>query len=104
MIWEVDEDCDGSVNYKEFLATWQRCREDKAGAWLHQGAASFNAGRGCRMLKYISPHEPLSGYLDCEVLTKCHLPVPLNPPQAPSPGGCTMWCCSCCTTAAAAGG
>lgn len=31
MIWEVDEDCDGSVNYKEFLATWQRCREDKAG-------------------------------------------------------------------------
>ena len=32
MIWEVDEDCDGSVNYKEFLATWQRCREDKAGA------------------------------------------------------------------------
>jgi calmodulin len=31
MIWEVDEDCDGSVNYKEFLATWQRCRKDKAG-------------------------------------------------------------------------
>lgn len=32
MIWEVDEDCDGSVNYPEFQAMWGRCREDKSGA------------------------------------------------------------------------
>lgn len=31
MIWEVDEDCDGFVNWPEFQAMWQRCREDKAG-------------------------------------------------------------------------
>lgn len=35
MIWEVDEDCDGLVNWPEFQAMWQRCREDKAGA-LHR--------------------------------------------------------------------
>lgn len=32
MVWEVDEDCDGSINYAEFQAMWARCREDKAGA------------------------------------------------------------------------
>lgn len=38
MIWEVDEDCDGTINWPEFQACWQRCQEDKAGAqhraWL----------------------------------------------------------------------
>jgi hypothetical protein len=31
MIWEVDEDCDGTVNWPELQACWQRCQEDKAG-------------------------------------------------------------------------
>lgn len=31
MIWEVDEDCDGCVNWEEFQAMFERCRDDKAG-------------------------------------------------------------------------
>ena len=31
MIWEVDEDCDGLVNWPEFQAMWQRCQDDKSG-------------------------------------------------------------------------
>ena len=33
MIWEVDEDCDGLVDWPEFQAMWGRCRQDKAGEW-----------------------------------------------------------------------
>lgn len=44
MIWEVDEDCDGSVNYAEFQAMWARCREDKAGAWRRGGGRLGWAG------------------------------------------------------------
>eukprot|EP00887_Chlorella_sp_A99_P002147 scaffold21.g2147.t1 len=31
MIWEVDEDCDGCVNWEEFQAMFERCRDDRAG-------------------------------------------------------------------------
>ena len=31
MIWEVDEDCDGCVNWAEFQAMFERCRDDRAG-------------------------------------------------------------------------
>ena len=33
LIWEVDEDCDGLVNWAEFQRMWQRCQEDRAGGW-----------------------------------------------------------------------
>lgn len=32
MIWEVDEDCDQRVNWEEFQAMYERCRDDKTGA------------------------------------------------------------------------
>lgn len=49
MIWEVDEDCDGLVNWPEFQAMWQRCQEDKAGG-SHRalGAASHVKARCSR--------------------------------------------------------
>lgn len=31
MIWEVDEDCDNAVNWKEFQVMYHRCRNDIAG-------------------------------------------------------------------------
>lgn len=31
MIWEVDEDCDQRVNWEEFQAMYERCRDDKTG-------------------------------------------------------------------------
>lgn len=31
LLWEVDEDCDGGVDWREFKALHRRCREDAAG-------------------------------------------------------------------------
>lgn len=31
MIWEVDEDCDGAVNWNEFQTMYHRCRSDRTG-------------------------------------------------------------------------
>ena len=31
MIWEVDEDCDGAVDWNEFQAMYHRCRSDRVG-------------------------------------------------------------------------
>lgn len=31
MIWEVDDDCDKAVNWPEFQAMYNRCRNDKTG-------------------------------------------------------------------------
>lgn len=31
MIWEVDEDCDGAVDWNEFQSMYHRCRSDRAG-------------------------------------------------------------------------
>lgn len=31
MIWEVDEDCDGSLSWVEFQAMYHRCRNDLTG-------------------------------------------------------------------------
>ena len=36
MIWEVDDDCDKAVTWSEFQALFQRCRNDKTGAWVDQ--------------------------------------------------------------------
>ena len=32
LIWEVDEDCDQTVSWKEFQTMYQRCNTDTAGA------------------------------------------------------------------------
>ena len=32
LIWEVDEDCDQTVSWKEFQTMYQRCNNDTAGA------------------------------------------------------------------------
>ena len=32
MIWEVDEDCDQSLNWAEFQAMYHRCNNDKTGS------------------------------------------------------------------------
>lgn len=43
MIWEVDEDCDGLINWPEFQAMWQRCQEDKAGgAGMEHGSLAIS--------------------------------------------------------------
>lgn len=31
LLWEVDEDCDGAVNWAEFQRLYRRCREDAGG-------------------------------------------------------------------------
>ncbi len=35
MIWEVDEDCDGSLSWIEFQAMYHRCRNDLTGIVRH---------------------------------------------------------------------
>jgi calmodulin len=39
MIWEVDEDCDGCINWAEFQRMYHRCREDTTG---YEPRALFN--------------------------------------------------------------
>ena len=31
MIWEVDEDCDGMIDWENFIQLYVRCRKDKSG-------------------------------------------------------------------------
>lgn len=101
MIWEVDEDCDGFVNWPEFQAMWQRCREDKAGAlrnvqYMHAGSLFCSCGRSA---------SPIIFDTACWVQTMygtppAALPTPHDPhphQQAPSLAGSTTWCSSCCT-------
>jgi hypothetical protein len=41
LIWEVDEDCDQAVSWKEFQTMYQRCNTDTAGELpLHTAAAT----------------------------------------------------------------
>jgi calmodulin len=35
MIWEVDDDCDKAVNWSEFQAMYNRCRNDRTGSNSH---------------------------------------------------------------------
>lgn len=50
MIWEVDEDCDGLVNWPEFQAMWQRCQEDKAGGYQLPDDAGSRGASSCLQL------------------------------------------------------
>ena len=36
MIWEVDEDCDGMIDWDNFVQLYIRCRRDKTG-WVTNG-------------------------------------------------------------------
>ena len=51
MIWEVDEDCDGLVDWPEFQAMWGRCREDKAGESGRHGTVQSSVLAGLQLLE-----------------------------------------------------
>eukprot|EP00961_Rhodomonas_salina_P209712 2831386-Rhodomonas_salina.2 len=36
MIWEVDEDCDGMIDWENFVQLYVRCRRDKTGVLYHR--------------------------------------------------------------------
>jgi hypothetical protein len=106
MIWEVDKDCDGLVDWPEFQAMWGRCRQDKAGEWAEQSGAAHHpsGGRSESWPGNNATHMQLSAHSSQQAqpfVSFLACPLPL---QAPSRVGCTMLCSSCCTTAAARGG
>lgn len=55
MLWEVDEDCDGCVNWAEFRQMYERCQADQTGAPAARGLRAAPYSGLCTIDQLSSP-------------------------------------------------